>query len=93
MAQVIRKRSQLVRNASQTTQTGGRFLLFFPHETLADGAADLSSNGFFDVNYVPPWDIWVGYSDGILVSWVPPVLVDAADFGIGVNPEECIRWA
>jgi hypothetical protein len=72
---------------------GGRLLLYSPSENLACGAADASSNGFFDTNNVPPWDIWLGFSNGMLVSWVPPALVDVAAMGVFVNPEECIRWA
>ena len=70
----------------------GRLLVYFPHENLADGAADLASNGFYDVNNVPPWDLWVSFSDGELISWVPIGLVEAAHMGIDVNPEECIQW-
>jgi hypothetical protein len=72
---------------------GGRFLLYRPSENLACGAADASSNGFFDTNNVPPWDLWLGFSDGALVSWIPPDLVDVAAMGVFVNPEECIKWA
>ena len=71
----------------------GRILLFVPSETLFDGAAQQSSNGFFDVNNVPPWDTWVDFVDRAIVCWVPTVLVDAVQMGIDVNPEECIRWA
>ena len=74
-------------------EKGGRLLLFVPSETLFDGAAQLSSNGFFDADNVPPWDIWVDFSEGTLVSWVPPALLDVAQMGIYVNPEACIRWA
>ncbi len=73
--------------------TGGRILLYSPSENLACGAAAQSSNGFFDTNNVPPWDLWLGFSDGTLVSWVPPALIDVAWMGIFVNPEECVRWA
>ena len=58
-----------------------------------DGAAKYSSNGFFDVNNVPPWDIWVAFSEQTLVSWVPPMLLELAQKGIDANPEGCIRWA
>lgn len=75
------------------TNAGGRLLLYRPSENLACGAAEVSSNRFFDTNNVPPWDIWLGFSEGTLVSWVPPGLVDVAQMGIYVNPEECIRWA
>lgn len=48
---------------------------------------------FFDVDNVPPWDIWVGYTDGALLTWVPTALIEAAQMGIDANPEQCIHWA
>lgn len=81
---------------------GGRLLVYFPDEELSDGAAEAESAGFFDVFNTPPWDTWIAlFGDErqedkafsvYLVSWVPPTLIDAADAGINVNPEECIRW-
>jgi hypothetical protein len=81
---------------------GGRLLLYFPDAELADGAAEVESQGFFDVNNSPPWDTWVGIftdeapeSDSYatyLLSWVPPELIPLAQRGIAVNPEECIAW-
>jgi hypothetical protein len=97
VAEVAAKRSHLMGETllegGADDEKHGRLLLFVPSETLADGAAQHSSNGFFDMNNVPPWDIWVGFSEGTLVSWVPPALMDAAQIGIDVNPEQCIRWA
>jgi hypothetical protein len=96
VVEVIAKRSRLTAEmftGKATPDVGGRLLLYSPSENLACGAAEASSNGFFDVNNVPPWDIWVDFSDGTLVSWVPPALLDVAQMGIYVNPEECIRWA
>lgn len=40
---------------------GGYLLLFAPDETLSDGAAWVSSGGFFDWDNVPPWDTWVAH--------------------------------
>jgi hypothetical protein len=80
---------------------GGRLLLYFPDATLADGAAEAETGGFFDVENVPPWDTWIALlrddSAGIsctdyLVSWVPGPLVTSVQRGIDVNPEECILW-
>jgi hypothetical protein len=96
VAEVVAKRSQLIGRISQQRleiSNSGRLLLYYPQEQLADGAAEYSSNGFFDVNNVPPWDIWVDFSEHILVSWVPPGFIEAAQIGIDVNPEQCIRWA
>lgn len=96
VAEVVARRSQLTAGTSaetRDTNVGGRLLLYTPSENLACGAAEASSNGFFDVNNVPPWDIWVDFSEDTLVSWVPPALLDVAQMGIYVNPEACIRWA
>jgi hypothetical protein len=96
VAEVVARRSRLTAATSageRDTNVGGRLLLYTPSENLACGAAEASSNGFFDVNNVPPWDIWVDFSEDALVSWVPPALVDVAQMGIYVNPEACIRWA
>ena len=38
---------------------GGRLLLFDPEGSLGDGAAELSSGGFFDSDNAPPWDTWI----------------------------------
>jgi hypothetical protein len=95
VAEVVARRSRLTAGASaenRETNVGGRLLLYTPSENLACGAAEASSNRFFDVNNVPPWDIWVDFSEGTLVSWVPPALLDVAQMGIYVNPEACIRW-
>jgi hypothetical protein len=96
VAEVVNKRSQLLSRTSPEEglerSTSGRLLLYYPHENLACGAAEFSSNGFFDVNNVPPWDIWVDFSERTLVSWVPPAFLEAAQMGIDVNPEGCISW-
>jgi hypothetical protein len=96
VAEVVARRARLTAGTSaekRDISVGGRLLLYSPSENLACGAAEVSSNGFFDVNNIPPWDIWVDFSAGTLVSWVPPALLDVAQMGIYVNPEACIRWA
>jgi hypothetical protein len=97
VSEVVNKRSSKNKqNASvgeESVSAGsGRLLAYFPHENLADGAADFSSGGFYDVNNVPPWDLWVSFSDGVLISWVPLGLIEVAHMGIDANPEECISW-
>jgi len=37
----------------------GRLLVYFPNDELADGAAEVQSQGFFDIFNAPPWDTWV----------------------------------
>jgi hypothetical protein len=77
---------------------GGRLLAYAPDYNLACGAAEAETNGYLDVNNVPPWDTWVAYvyeseRRQYVVSWVPPNFVDAVALGIYVNPEGCIWWA
>ena len=71
----------------------GKLLHYWPHENLACGAAEYSSNGFFDADNVPPWDTWVSFDGSTLISWVPAILIPLAQAGIDANPEECISWA
>ncbi len=76
---------------------GGRLLVYYPEEQLADGAAEVESGGFFDIENAPAWDTWVGLyrderDDDYLVSWVPRSLFEIVAQGVLVNPEECIRW-
>jgi hypothetical protein len=79
----------------------GRLLCYFPDADLADGAAEVASDGFFDIQNAPPWDTWVGlYQSDLhdaslkvyLISYVPKIFLQHAARGIEVNPEQCIRW-
>ncbi|GAB4135473.1 MAG: hypothetical protein Tsb009_01790 [Planctomycetaceae bacterium] len=80
----------------------GKLLLFFPDATLSDGAAEMESEGFYDVSNTPPWDTWISYFedrtpihgsyDTYLLAFVPAELVELAEIGITINPEECIQW-
>jgi hypothetical protein len=48
------------RNLSPVTGLcGGRLLAYFPGDNLFDGWAETVSEGFFDVNNIPPYDTWV----------------------------------
>jgi hypothetical protein len=103
VAALAKARSRLV-GAIEPVQdvaglAGGRLLVFFPAETLQDGAAEAESDGFFDAANIPAWDTWVAVFDDAdepavdyIVSWVPPALAGFVNGGINVNPEECIRW-
>ena len=85
-------RAGLIPN-NNSESSRGRLLLYAPDDNLFDGAAELQSKGFFDVNNVPPWDCWVIYFHPYLVSWIPQICIDLAQAGIDVNPEQCILWA
>jgi hypothetical protein len=99
VSSVIKRRSEILRMEGRVPTdwtaalTVGKLLLFSPRDTLSDGAARYSSKGFFDVDNIPPWDTWVCFFEKYIVSWVPPQLVELANAGIEVNPEQCIFWA
>lgn len=79
---------------------GGRLLVYFPEQNLYDGAAEIETDGFLDVNNLPGWDTWVAFFEhdpekwdgSYLITWVPPQFVKTVSNGIYVNPEECIIW-
>ena len=79
----------------------GRLLVYLPDMNLSDGAAEIESEGFFDVFNVPPFDTWVTFFEDKtlelayqqqLLCYVPASAVHLAEAGIQVNPEECILW-
>jgi hypothetical protein len=64
-----------------------------------DGASESVTNGFFNIEDEPPWDLWLGWivekSDRpreYLVCWIPPSLMPTAQDGVDVNPVACIDW-
>jgi hypothetical protein len=82
-------------------RAGGRLLVYFPGNNLADGAAEVETAGFFDHDNVPPWDTWVGFFRDeaaplgfaeLLVAFVPKAFVPRVELGIWANPEQCIQW-
>jgi hypothetical protein len=79
----------------------GRLVCYFPDANLADGASEVASKGFFDLNNAPPWDTWVGlYRADLqdisrrvyLIAYVPKPFLEHAQSGIEVNAEACIVW-
>jgi hypothetical protein len=58
-------------DAPATDLAGGRLLIYFPDENLFDGAAELSSKGFFDVANEPAWDTWVWFCSRDGADWQP----------------------
>jgi len=74
----------------------GRLFGYLPNMNLCDGASGAASDGWFDVDNVPPWDLWVDVvqwrDDPILLSWTPRRYVELARSGVRVNPEECIAF-
>jgi hypothetical protein len=98
---VLRRRRQVGTQADGVV-SGSRFLVWFPDQTLSDGAAQLATNGYFDADNQPPWDTWLGWISvptiqdvglrNMLVAWVPGDLVKLVSAGVDANPEECLQW-
>lgn len=102
---VCRRRAELLKERkallSHELAKGGQLLVFYPGLSLFDGAAELSSDGYFNFNNEPPWDTWVYFGEQslepedyrfFLLSWVPKSYLSLAQSGIDANPEGCIEW-
>ena len=99
---MLLREAGLLPDSAASELAGGRLLLYCRDDNLADGAAELESDGFFDIDNVPTWDTWLcDYTappdahgrQHCLVAWIPRSHIDLADRGISVNPEECVVWA
>src|ERR1041385_4141091 len=59
---VCRRRAELLKEQKATLLHDlgkvGQLLVFYPGLSLFDGAAELSSDGYFNFNNEPPWDTW-----------------------------------
>jgi hypothetical protein len=47
--------------APAQTLAGGRLLCYAPYENLAEGVEEASTDGYFDLEAVPPWDTWLWF--------------------------------
>ncbi len=95
--EVCRRRSAFLNAQELTAQhstliSGARLLTYQPLETVSDGAAEAASKGFFDISDAPPWDTWLFYSKGTILSFVPESFLRVAQAGIDANPVDCIHW-
>jgi hypothetical protein len=100
---VVRQRGTLLSKhklkpvSSPGQLASGRLLAYFPDEELACGAAEVASQGYFDVYNAPAHDTWIALLNDrdrghYLIAWVPPEITDLVADGIYVNPEQCIEW-
>lgn len=92
VAEVSTKRRALLRGRVEGGGSG-RILAFRPTDNLFDGAAELASDGFFDINNVPPWDTWFRFKSGILYAWIPSELAHLVQAAVDCSAEMCIWWA
>ncbi len=75
-----------------------KLLLASLDETIVDGASEVASYGFIDVNDAPPIDTWVDLAIGTsgtkyVISWVPAAMTKYVDEAIEVNCVSMLAWA
>ena len=87
---------------------GGRMLVMRPNDTLSDGLSMQITQGFFDVDNLPPPMLTVALvdcpefyksdrdiilqQDFYILSYIPKSFVPMVHEAINTNPEECILW-
>jgi hypothetical protein len=100
------RRAELLGGATPSAEgAGGRLLVCEYQVSLCSGESEGDSDGFYDINDRPPWDLWIATgkqpaSAGMIVAdpadalfaWVPAEFVARAQAGIDANPYECIYW-
>lgn len=93
--QILLKQKQPIQSVEVNIYEGN-ILAFKIDETLIDGAAAVSSYGLLDDFNCPPIDTWFyltkDMNSRVLLAWIPIQLVNYVNYGISVNPENCIDW-
>ncbi len=105
-AERLREQHQYPEAPANSLQ-GGLLLFYDPYENLEEGSEEDATNGWFDLNAVPPWDTWMFFVktdadrsvrvppwyDTWLVCWVPSEFVELAHAGLITSTTDCILWA
>jgi hypothetical protein len=90
---LVDRRASLLRPGdTDNIERDGRLFGFYVRHTLFDGVSEMETKGFIDDTNTPPWDSWVCMVGELLVSWVPPAMVEDVQLAIVCNAEECIAW-
>lgn len=71
----------------------GDFLKLHPSEVMYDCLAEEYSGGLFDSNDVPPPELWIGYSEGELISFIPRDLYLKANSGVIHCVSGSLEWS
>ncbi len=103
---VIRKRSSITPDQGEGARLSGRVLLYDRNLNLGDGAANAESAGLFDVDNVPSWDLWIGYSysddaaslpvpftGDCLLCWIPDALLPVVEHTLAIHVEGALAWS
>lgn len=78
----------------------GALLKHMLNETINDGAEEAATDGFFDVDDVPPKDTWVemvvgdpkDYRESFIIAWIPREYIFTAGRGISEDPIDINNW-
>ncbi len=95
---VLRRRALLALPRHAEPSDAGRVLTFELDSSFFDRIAASETQGFLDDTDLPPWDTWLAYEDvdvskgAVLLSWVPPELIDIAQRGIAVHMCDAYAW-
>ena len=93
VAAVVKRRASTLGSIDiDNIEMDGRLFGCYVRQTLFDGVSKMETNGFIDDTNTPPWDSWIGIADELLISWIPPAIVDDVQSAIVCNAEECIAW-
>lgn len=96
IAEVVRKRSVLLDATKLVSINGlptGRVLLTMYEITNHNRATEFATDGFFDWADNPPWDLWIGELDDLLVCWIPESFVGLVDLADSVECMSMFSWA
>lgn len=83
--------------------SNGKLFVLFPFASTSDGTLQIDTNGLFDIDNFPPYDLWVYYLTGKIgdstveevtdiIAWIPPEFVDIVDMGISACADTSISW-
>ena len=95
---VVIARSNALNKPTVSTVPSGRFLVYEPALGMYDCLAEGESDGFFDSNDCPPWDLWVGFirddrsCSRYVLSWIPDYLLDVVQSGIDATSGGSLYW-
>lgn len=93
--QLVHKRA-LIESIDNNKKFEGRILVAEIDLTVVDGASEVESKGFIDVNDCPPIDTWfykiLDDSHRIFFAWIPQYFVELVDEAIAVNCVDCMSW-
>lgn len=101
----MRRRSALAaaQDRERGEVEGGRLLVCELDMSIGSGEAEAASEGFFDVDDRPPWDLWLACFGktrpaqpeepiACLIAWVPDSLRARAEAGVRSSSSRCLLW-